>query len=294
MPPKADPCPRIGVPWRTVEQERAGDTRYNRDYLQAVKDAGGEPVQVSLLLSPDKLASLAGTLDALVLPGSPADVNPELYSSKPHGKTAPPDVKRENTDIALLKNAFPAGKPVLAICYGTQLLNVHLGGTLMQDIPTETAGKAAHGSTPGKIKHEHDRGEAAALHAVRLKNGRLARLAGRATVRVNSSHHQSILHPGRGLRVTALAPDGVIEAVEWIAGPAWVVGVQWHPERMCRNAKRSGANRTEGRAGDAAFARALFTELVAEARAAAGRRRGNLRGRDALHIKRETRKRRSR
>src|ERR1700722_15462637 len=140
MPRNPDPRPRIGVPWRPVRQERAGDTRYNRDYLQAVKDAGGEPVPVSLLLPPGKLAKLAGTLDALVLPGSPADVNPKLYRSKHHRKTALPDVKRENTDIALLKDAFPAGKPVLAICYGTQLLNVHLGGTLMQDIPSEAAG----------------------------------------------------------------------------------------------------------------------------------------------------------
>src|SRR5579864_2796951 len=102
MSSEANRRPRIGVPWRTAKQERAGDSRYNRDYLQAVKDAGGEPVPVSLLLPPAKLAHLAATLDAVVLPGSPADVNPKLYRGKPHRKTAPADVNREKTDIALL------------------------------------------------------------------------------------------------------------------------------------------------------------------------------------------------
>ena len=275
MPRKTDNRPRIGVPWRTAKQERAGDTRYNRDYLRAVKDAGGEPVKVSLLLPPGKLARLARGLDAFVLPGSPADVNPKRYRSTPRNKTAPPDVKREETDIALLKNAFANGKPVLAICYGTQLLNVYRGGTLVQDVPSELS---------KTVKHEQDHGERAAVHEVRLHEGRLSKLARRTTVRVNSSHHQSILRPGRGLRVTAHAPDGVVEGIEWIAGPAWIVGVQWHPERMCR-AKQGTTNQGKDDARDAAFAGALFTRLVEEADAAAERRRGNLRGRGGLHVK---------
>jgi len=243
---KQKPRPRVGVPWRTVKQERARDLRLNRDYLRAVRAAGGQPVQVSLLSPPAKLHQLAKTLDAIVLPGSPADVNPERYRAKRHKKSAKPDVRRENTDFALLTHAIPAGKPVLAICYGVQSLNVHLGGSLIQDIPSELR---------SPLTHSHSDHHADATHQVRIKGGRLAELAGRTKVTVNSLHHQSVRRPGRGLRVTAQAPDGVIEAVEWTRGPGWVVGVQWHPERM----------------PDDALAKKLFRRLVSEARSAARR-----------------------
>jgi putative glutamine amidotransferase len=212
-----------------------------------VRAAGGQPVQVSLLSPPAKLKQIAETLDAIVLPGSPADVNPKRYRAKRHKKSGKPDVRRENTDFALLKHAIPAGKPVLAICYGTQSLNVHLGGSLVQDIPSELRRPLIH----SRSDHHAD-----ATHQVRIKGGRLAELAGRTKVTVNSLHHQSVRRPGRGLRVTAQAPDGVIEAVEWTRGPGWVVGVQWHPERM----------------PDDALAKKLFRRLVSEARAASGRR----------------------
>ena len=239
--------PRVGVPWRTVKQERARDLRLNRDYLRAVRKAGGRPVQVSLLYSPAKLHQLAKTLDAIVLPGSPADVNPKKYGAKRHAKSAKPDARRENTDFSLLKHALPAGKPVLAICYGIQSLNVYLGGSLIQDIPSELR---------RPLIHSHSDHHADATHQVRIQGGRLAELAGRARVTVNSLHHQSVRRPGRGLRVTARAPDGVIEAVEWTRGPGWVVGVQWHPERM----------------PDDALAKKLFRRLVSEARSGAARR----------------------
>jgi putative glutamine amidotransferase len=240
--------PRVGVPWRTTKQERAGDDSSYREYLRAVREAGGEPVKVSLLLSRAKLKQLAKTLDGIVLPGSPADVNPKWYRAKRHEKTARPDVKRESTDFALLEDALPAGKPVLAICYGVQSLNVHLGGTLVQDIPAELSSDILHRPKSNNGNEEH--------HKVRIESGCLAKLAGRAEVKVNSWHHQSVRRPGRGLRVTARAPDGVVEAVEQTGGAGWVVGVQWHPERM----------------PDDALARKLFRRLVMEAsRAATGR-----------------------
>ena len=247
MKRKRKPRPRVGVPWRTVKQERARDLRLNRDYLRAVRKAGGRPVQVSLLYSPAKLHQLAKTLDAIVLPGSPADVNPKKYGAKRHAKSAKPDARRENTDFSLLKHALPAGKPVLAICYGIQSLNVYLGGSLIQDIPSELRRPLIHSSSD----HHAD-----ATHPVRIQGDRLAELAGRTKVMVNSLHHQSVRRLGRGLRVTARAPDGVIEAVEWTRGPGWVVGVQWHPERM----------------PDDALAKKLFRRLVSEARSGAARR----------------------
>jgi putative glutamine amidotransferase len=248
MDHKADYRPRVGVPWRSVKDEVKGRRQFYDLYLNGVREAGGEPVELSLSLAPEELAQRAASLDAFVLPGSPADVNPQLYNSARHEKTADPDPQREAMDAALLDHALAAAKPVLAICYGTQLLNVFLKGTLRQDIPSELG---------AEIDHDREEYGAEAFHTARIEGGHLAEMVGQAggsaEVSVNSSHHQAILHPGRGLRVTARASDGVIEAVEWTGGSGWVVGVQWHPERM---------------RGDA-LADALFRRLVSEARTAA-------------------------
>jgi putative glutamine amidotransferase len=238
--------PRVGVPWRTVEEETANKRRAYEHYLAAIRDAGGEPVEVSLRLPDGELQKLAQSLDAIVLSGSPADVSPQRFGSARHPKAGEADPDRERTDEALLEHAFKTGKPVLAICYGAQLLNVHFGGTLLQDVPSEIK---------TTIDHDQDEEGNDGWHAVRIEGGHLAELAqqigGNGEVQTNSSHHQAILQPGRGLRVTAHAPDGVVEGIEWEGGPGWVVGVQWHPERM---------------RGDA-LADALFRRLVSEARA---------------------------
>jgi putative glutamine amidotransferase len=236
---------RIGVPFRTREEELAGAAKSQKIeyYYRAVRDAGAEPVPISLALDPSALRQLAESLDGFILPGSPADVNPALYGAARDPGTHPPDAKREDTDRALLDHAFATGKPALAICYGVQHLNVHLLGSLIQNISTE----------PGFHLQHEDKDGVHPEHPVRLTAGsRLAALASSTEASVNSSHHQSIRAPGRGLRVTAHAPDGVIEAVEWTGDANWIVGVQWHPERM---------------QGDALSA-ALFRELVAAARQA--------------------------
>jgi putative glutamine amidotransferase len=240
--------PRIGVPYRTKNEEVKGIREKYDLYLNFIREAGGEPVEISLALSPVELQVLARSLDAVVLPGSPADVDPSLYKASRRKRCGEADAARERTDFALLEHAFGEGKPVLAICYGVQSLNVYLGGTLIQDIPSEIQ---------TKIQHEwSDRKAAEPRHSVRIEPGtRLAQLAGAAEARVNSSHHQAILQPGRNLRVAAKAADEVIEAVEWKGDGNWVTGVQWHPERM---------------AGDS-LAAALFRELVTAARGAHAR-----------------------
>jgi putative glutamine amidotransferase len=243
---KTNRRPRVGVPWRSIAEEKTGKRRRYDDYLGAIRDAGVEPVEVSLLLPSDELRHLAESLDGIVLSGSAADVDPRRYGRARGAATADADRRRESTDDVLLDHAFATGKPVLAICFGIQSLNVHLRGSLIQDIPSELH---------TKINHDREEGNAEARHPLRIEGGVLAELVGQAAARVNSSHHQAILKPGRGLHITARAPDGVIEAVEWAGGPEWVVGVQWHPERMH---------------GDA-LARALFTRLISEARAVAKR-----------------------
>jgi len=227
--------PRVGVPYRTSAEEAAGNNTKHAEYCAAVRNAGGEPIAISLQLGDAELKNLAQTLDAYVFPGSPADVNPALYGAARNPKCGDADAARERTDYALLDDAFANAKPVLAICYGAQILNVKLGGTLYQDIESEL---------PGSLNHTKDgvpKGQPDPVHdAVIQSGGELAQVAAATGIeqsgdgfwaRVNTSHHQSIRDIGHGLRIAARAPDGVIEAVEHEPHKHWVMGVQWHPER---------------------------------------------------------------
>jgi putative glutamine amidotransferase len=227
--------PRVGVPYRTSAEEAAGNNTKHAEYCDAVRKAGGEPVAISLQLGGAELKKLTHTLDAYVLPGSPADLDPALYGAARSPKCDDADPARERTDYTLLEDAFVNVKPVLAICYGAQILNVRLGGTLYQDIESELPGSLTHtkdGIAKGAPDPVHD--------AVIVPGGELAQIAASNGLeqsgdgfwaRVNTSHHQSIKEIGHGLRVAARAPDGVIEAVEHEPHKHWVMGVQWHPER---------------------------------------------------------------
>jgi putative glutamine amidotransferase len=229
MRPENTPKRRVGIPYRTRNEELTGDFDKIKPYIEAVQGAGGEPVVISLGLSPRHLEKIARTLDAILLSGSPADIEPARFGAKRHPECADADPDRERTDFALLDHAFAESKPVLAICYGIQSLNVFLSGTLVQDIPSEL-------QTPTQHDWDSERGEPEPSHAARIEPGsRLAQLARATEVVVNSSHHQSILEPGRHLSVVSRAPDGVIEAVEWTGDTNWVTGVQWHPERMAQS-----------------------------------------------------------
>jgi putative glutamine amidotransferase len=222
--------PRIGVPWRTAAEEAANRRVKIDKYLQAVERAGAEAVLLSLACGPEALKREAENLDGFLLTGSPADVDPAHYGAKRHPAAEDADAARERTDFTLLERALAAEKPVLAICYGIQSLNVFLGGSLVQDIPTELGTAIRHSPEEDELPGG---GEAPdAMHAASFDPGRVAALSGAPCAEVNSWHHQSVLEPGRGLRITARAPDGVVEAVEWTGNSNWVVGVQWHPERM--------------------------------------------------------------
>jgi len=232
------------MPWRTSHEGAAENLEKIRYYTEAVERAGGEPVPLSLA-NPEALASQVADLDGFVLPGSPADVDPAEYGAADGGKCAPADSSREESDRVILGHAFQAHKPVLAICYGCQSLNVYLGGTLVQDIHSEIDSQVAHRKKDLSPEPGDD-----PRHEVRFTGGsRLASMAGGTKAVVNSSHHQSIAKAGRQLRVTAQASDGVVESIEWTGDANWVIGVQWHPERM---------------RGDA-LAERLFSELTAAA-----------------------------
>ena len=218
--------PRIGVPYRTKKEQLAGDRAKLQRYLKAVQMGGGEPITVPLDLSHADLDSLTETLDGVVLSGSPADVAPALFGAAAHQKTNAPDRDRERTDSGLLENCFAQQKPILAICYGIQSLNVFLGGTLVQHIPSEVGTSIEHDV------HD-DCGTPETFHDVQVESGsRLSTLVNGLSIQVNSSHHQCVLRPGQGLQIAARSSDGVIESVELSSDRHWAVAVQWHPERM--------------------------------------------------------------
>jgi putative glutamine amidotransferase len=250
MPSQENFRPRIGVPWRTAEEEAANRRRKIDNYLRAVENAGGEAVLLSLVMSADSLKREAATLDGVLLTGSPADVDPAHFGAKRHPATEAADAARERTDFALLEHALAATKPVLAICYGIQSLNVFLGGSLIQDIPSELGTSICHSPEEEDLPGGGEVPDA--IHGTSFDPGHVLALAGAVRTEVNSWHHQSVLEPGSGLRVTSRAPDGVVEAVEMFDRSNWVVGVQWHPERMPADS----------------LAQALFRELVASARIA--------------------------
>jgi putative glutamine amidotransferase len=251
--------PRVGVPWRNASEEAKNQRPKIDPYLDAVRAAGGEPVLLSLDQSPEQLKDLAQTLDAFVLPGSPSDVDPARYGAPKHPETNDADAARERMDSTLLDEALATHKPVLAICYGTQFLNVYMGGSLFQDLPDEK---------PSPIRHDREDDAPDSEHPARIESGRVAELArsvapaNSAELVVNSSHHQAVREPGRDLRVTAHATDGTIEGVEYTGPADWIVGVQWHPERISNSA--SGAE----------LSRALFRELISESAARRAQRTG--------------------
>lgn len=238
---------RIGLPWRTSQEEASGSYSKLENYGRAIREAGAEAVVLSLS-DPAGLERELPGLDGFVLPGSPADVEPAEYNRERSALSAEADLPRERTDRAILDHAFAEKKPVLAICYGCQMLNVYRGGTLIQDLWSETGTRTAHRKKDLQPEPADD-----PRHGLRMEpRSRVAEVAASGSGEVNSSHHQSVEEAGSGLVVTSHANDGTVESVEWTGDANWVVGVQWHPERM----------RGE-RLGDG-----LFRELVAAARTA--------------------------
>jgi putative glutamine amidotransferase len=197
--------------------------RLNSSYVTALESAGLIPIVIPPLATPDQARSILERVDGVLLTGG-EDVDPALYGQDRIEKCGEPNKARDETEIAMSLAARELGKPLLAICRGPQVLNVAFGGTLIQDIPSQV---------PGALKHNADDERASRVHDVSIEPGSLtAKAIGATEVSVNSLHHQSVRDVAPGFRVSATAPDGIVEAIEWDGADWWAMAVQWHPEEM--------------------------------------------------------------
>ncbi|HZP05723.1 MAG TPA: gamma-glutamyl-gamma-aminobutyrate hydrolase family protein [Terracidiphilus sp.] len=212
---------RIAIPEPT-----SSDVEYNGrslpSYMDAIEAAGAEALVIPLDEPQDRVARLLAGVQGILLPGSRYDVDPQRYGEKPIPECGEDDPARTAVDELMLQDAFNLKKPILAICHGTQTLNVWRNGSLIQDLKTP-------------VNHRPGR-DVVEAHPVQIAHGsRLSALLPHpedAQVPVNSSHHQAIRVPGDKLLVSAISPiDGVIEAVELDDPDHFVLAVQWHPER---------------------------------------------------------------
>lgn len=227
-----------------IPEPTSKDTAYNQralpQYIAAVQSAGAVATVVPLHERQDRVARVLAGVQGVLLPGSGYDLDPQAYGEARIPACHDPDPDRAAVDELLLQDAFNLHKPILAICYGVQALNVWRNGSLIQDLAA--AGKAEVDHRPGR--------DVVDAHKVLVTPGsRLSAIASKAGwVSVNSSHHQALRAPGDNLRVTAVCPDdGVIEGVELDSADHFVVGVQWHPERTYTSSE---------------FSRAIFSAFV--------------------------------
>jgi putative glutamine amidotransferase len=212
--------PRIGITMRLeLETDRFYLSRY---YSEAVEAAGGVPVHLSLIPRREYISAVLGQLDGVLLPGSDSDVDPLRYEQEPHTRLGTVQPLKDATDALVLEEIERRGTPLLAICFGMQILNVVRGGTLIQDIESQM---------PEAIKHQQGAPRDRLSHRVRLLQGSLlSALAGEESALVNSHHHQAIATVGRDLVATAWTADGLVEALEDPRAERFALAVQWHPE----------------------------------------------------------------
>jgi putative glutamine amidotransferase len=218
--------PLIGIPTfhdTSLPEKLPARFAMSRPYITALEATGAAPILLPLDLDPTTLRSLFDRIDGLFLAGG-GDVNPSCYGMEKYDKTEGIDNLRDETELLLTQWALDEDKPLLGVCRGVQTLNVAAGGTLFQDISD---------LLPDAIRHQYypEFTREYVAHDISTTPGtRLAGILGDAA-RVNSFHHQALAEVANGFHVAALAPDGVIEAIEG-ARNQFAIGVQWHPESL--------------------------------------------------------------
>ncbi len=213
--------PLIGITMNLEVQPARSLNILDQDYGKAVLRAGGFPVPI--LGVKESIPDLVNDLDGFIFTGGD-DIDPRIYREQPliDAKLSTAPDGRIHFEIELFKAVTKARKPVLAICYGAQLVNIALGGKLYQDIGLQISNPVKHGAAqPGeKVFHDVDI----------IEGTLLSRIVGVPRIRVRSAHHQSVKNPGKGLHLSAVSPDRVIEALE-TKTKNFLLAIQWHPEK---------------------------------------------------------------
>ncbi|MCC7446968.1 MAG: gamma-glutamyl-gamma-aminobutyrate hydrolase family protein [Anaerolineae bacterium] len=219
--------PLIGIPCYQDKPPQEIRTRYtlHQNYINALAAAGAAPILLPLTLDEAANQTIFDRLDAIVLAGG-EDVNPACYGQSPHPKTEVPDPDRDRLEISLTRWAVERHKPLMAICRGIQLLNVAMGGTLIQDIAD---------CVPGALHHTYPYDEPTLrgkpTHEVTIESGSCLSTVFGTRANTNSFHHQALADVPGDFRVVARTSDGIVEAIERQNG-SLIFGVQWHPEDM--------------------------------------------------------------
>jgi len=190
-------------------------------YISAIEAAGGIPLIIPAGISPSLSDAILQKIDGLLLTGGP-DVDPLYFGEEPHPRLGLVTPERDVIEIPLTQAAVAGGLPILAICRGIQVLNIAMGGSVIQDIASQVK---------DPLKHRQEAPRWHGTHEVTVNEGsRLAGLLGTTSIRVNTFHHQAVKEAAPGFEVVARAQDGIIEGIE--RPGCFVVGVQWHPEGM--------------------------------------------------------------
>src|SRR3990172_4146209 len=231
--------PIIAITAKTEELRDRPQTTIPDAYAKAVEEAGGIPLIVPILGERENIASIARIAHGFIFSGGD-DIHPRYYGEKPLLNLELSPDERTDFEIALFREAIGLQKPILGICLGAQLINVALGGSLYQDIPTQVSNPLNH-----REIHQVSIEEGTLLYRIFTENnppappfikggqgGITQRISPNAVneIQVMSAHHQAVKTPGKGLTVCGLSPDGVIEAIE-MTDYSFLAGVQWHPER---------------------------------------------------------------
>jgi putative glutamine amidotransferase len=216
------PRPFIGVNADLVPagKQTGALVRLHLGYLDAILSAGGLPLIVPPLPREIDVDAYLDRVDGFLLSGG-ADLDPRRHGLPTHPAVQPLPERRDDSDRVLVRKLLERKMPILAIGLGMQQVNVALGGTLYLHLPEEL---------PRCLPHRDPTGQAHRHLAIIEPGTRLEELYGPGEIRVNSSHHQAVWQPGKGLRICAAAPDGVVEAIEATDPERFLIGVQWHPE----------------------------------------------------------------
>jgi putative glutamine amidotransferase len=202
-------------------------SRRTSDYLESIRRAGGEPIEIAASL--DEAREVMARADGLLLTGG-GDVDPTLYAEAAHSTFEAAEPGRDAFELALVRSAVERDLPCLAICRGMQVLNVAMGGTLVQDIPDQIPGAVNHSLREPRYAIAHEVWVARDSRTFEMLR---EHIEDGDVCQVNSRHHQAVRLVAPGFDVTATAPDGVIEAMEK-PDATFCLAVQWHPENFWR------------------------------------------------------------